>query len=117
VHATDLGVEQPQIVVDLGGGADRGAGRPHRVLLLEGHRRTDLLDAIDVGPVDAVQEHPGIGRERLDVAPLALGEERVEGQRGFSGAGDAGDDGEAIVGNLERDVLEVVLARSLDPEP
>ena len=56
-------------------------------------------------------------RQRLDVPPLPLREERVEGQRRLAGAGDAGDDGEPIVRNLEGDVLEVVLAGSLDPEP
>ena len=117
VNAADLRVEQPQVVVDLGRGADRGARGPDRVLLLQGHGRADLLDTIDVGAVDPIEEHPRVGRQRLDVAPLPLGEERVEGQGGFAGAGDAGDDGEPIVGNLEGDVLEVVLAGSLDPEP
>ena len=117
VNAADLRVEQPQVVVDLGRGADRGARGPDRVLLLQGHGRADLLDTIDVGAIDPIEEHPRVGRQRLDVAPLPLGEERVEGQGGFAGAGDAGDDGEPIVGNLEGDVLEVVLAGSLDPEP
>src|SRR5437879_550115 len=73
------------------------------------------LDLVDVGTIDAVEEHPRVARERFDVPPLPLGEQRVEGQRRLAGAGHARDDGEAIVGNLERDVLQVVLPGSLDP--
>src|SRR6266540_2208190 len=110
VDVADLRVEQPEVVVDLGGGADRRARRPDRVLLLQGHRRADLLDLVHVGTVDPLEEHPGVGREGLDVTPLALGEERVESERGLTGAGHPGHDGEAVVGDLERDVLEVVLS-------
>ena len=117
VDAADLRVQQAQVVVHLGGGAHRGARRAHGVLLLERHGGPDVLDAVHVGPVEPVEEHARVGRERLDVAPLALGEQGVEGERGFARAGDAGDDGEPVVGNVERDVLQVVLAGSLDPEP
>src|SRR6267378_7367805 len=116
VHPADLRVEQSEVVVDLGRGADGGACGAHGILLLEGHRGTDLLDAVDVGPVDPLEEHPRVRRERLDVAPLALREQRVERQRRLARAGDAGDDGEAIVRDLDRDVLEVVLPGSLDAE-
>jgi len=44
--------EQAQVVVDLGGGADGGARRPDRILLLERDGRTDLLDPVHVRPVD-----------------------------------------------------------------
>ena len=117
VDAADLRVEQAQVVVDLGGGAHRRARGADRILLLERHRRPHVLDAIHVGPIDPVEEHARVRRERFDVAPLALGEQRVEGERGLAGAGDAGDDGEPIVRDLEGDVLEVVLAGSLDTEP
>src|SRR5439155_12659818 len=92
VNPTDLGVEQAQVVVHLGRGADRGTSRADGVLLLEGDGGTDLLDPVDVGAIHAIEEHAGVRRERLDVAPLALGEERVEGQGRLAGAGDAGED-------------------------
>src|SRR5262249_49934340 len=63
VHAPDLRVEQPQVVVDLGRGADGGARGPDRVLLLEGDGRADLLDAVDVGAVDSIEEHSRVRRE------------------------------------------------------
>ena len=42
--------------------------------------------------VDAVEELPRVGAEGLDVAPLALGVERVEDERRLPGTGDARHD-------------------------
>src|SRR2546430_5075257 len=117
VDVPDLRVQEAEIVVDLRGGADRRARRPHRVLRLEGDRGPDLLDPVHVGAVHPIEEHPRIGGQRLDVPPLPFGEERVEGQRRLAGAGHARHDREPVVRDLERDVLEVVLPGSVDPEP
>src|SRR5216110_3182697 len=62
VHPANLGVEEAQVVVHLGCRAHRGAGRADGILLLEGDGRTDLFDPIDVGTVDAIEEHAGVGR-------------------------------------------------------
>ena len=117
VDAADLREEQAQVVVHLRGGAHRGARRAHGVLLLERDGGTDVLDPVDVGPVEPLEEHARVGGERLDVAPLALGEQGVEGERGFPRSRDARDHGHPVVGNVDRDVLQVVLAGSLDAEP
>ena len=74
------------------------------------------LDEVDVGLVHLPEELPRVGRQRLDVAPLALGEDRVEGQRGLARPGEAGEDDEAVAGQLDADVLEVVLAGAADDE-
>ena len=47
------------------------------------------VDPVGVGLVELREELPRVGRERLDVAPLALGVERVEGQRALARAADA----------------------------
>ena len=73
-------IQQPQIVVDLGDGADRRPRVAVGGLLVDGHRRRQALDEVDVGLVHLTEELPGIRRQRLDVAPLALGEDGVEGQ-------------------------------------
>ncbi len=49
-------------------------------LLLEGDRGRQAVDAVDVGFAHQLQELAGIGRERFDVAALALGIDRVERQ-------------------------------------
>ena len=84
------------------------------VFLLDGDGGRNAIDGIDVGLVHAVEELPDIGGERLDVAPLAFGVERVKGERRFSGAGRAGDDGELTEGDFEVESLEVVLAAAFE---
>ena len=49
------------------------------------------VNGVDVGALHLVEKLPGIGGERLDVAPLALGVNRVERERGFAGAAQARD--------------------------
>ena len=80
VRLADARVEQAQVVVDLGDRADRRPRVLRRRLLVDRHRRRQALDEVDVGLVHLAQELPGIGRQRFDVAALALGEDRVEGQ-------------------------------------
>ena len=67
---------------------------------------------VDLRLVHAVEELPRVGRERLDVAALAFGVQRVEHQRGLARAGHAGDDDELVQRNVEVEVLEIVLARA-----
>ena len=76
----DPGIEQPQIVVNLGDRADRAAGVARRRLLVDGYRRRQPLDEVDVGLVHLAQELAGVSRQRLDVTPLPLGVDGVEGQ-------------------------------------
>ena len=108
------GEEELQVVVDLGQGADGRAGGADVVFLLDGDGGRDAVDAVDVGLVHAVEELPNVRREGLDVAALAFGVERVEGERGLAGAGGAGDDGELAEGEVEVEVAEVVLAGAAD---
>ncbi len=85
-HA-DAGVEQPQVVVNLGDGADGGARIVGDALLINSDRRTEALDGFHVGLVHLAEELPRVGAERLDVASLPLGEDGIERQGGFPGAG------------------------------
>src|SRR5205807_7656417 len=64
----------------------------------------------------AFLDNPGPCVQGLDVAPLAFGVDRVEGQRGFPGSGHAGDDRDLIMRDPQRDVFEVVLPRAGDDE-
>ena len=60
------------------------------------------------------EELAGVGRQRLDVAALALGVDRVERQRRLARPRQAGEDDELVAGQLERDVAEVVLPGAPD---
>ncbi len=104
-------VQQPQVVVDLGDGPD---GRPRVAagrLLVDGHRRGQPVDEVHVGLVHLAEELAGIRRQRLHVPALALGEDGVERQAGLAGAGQPGEHDHRVPGQVERHVLEVVLAR------
>ena len=105
------GVEQAQVVVDLGDGSDGGAGAAAGGLLLDGDGRAKALDRVHVGPLDLIEELAGIGGERLDVAALSLGIDGVEGKRTLARAGEPGDHRERIAGNAHIDIAQVVLAR------
>ena len=116
VRAAGAGEQQAQVVVDLGDGADGGPRVAVGRLLVDGDRRRQALDEVDVGLVHLPEELPRVGRQRLDVAALALGEDRVERQGRLARAGQAGEHDEGVAGQLEADVLEVVLAGTTDDE-
>ena len=114
VRTPDPRVEQAQVVVDLGHGADRRARVARGRLLVDRDRRAEAVDVVDVRLLHHLQELPRVGRERLDVPALALRVDRVEGERRLAGAGQPGDADEAVPRQPDGDVLEVVLAGAVD---
>ncbi len=111
VRRANRGVEQAQVVVDLGDGAHGGARAAAGGLLLDGDGRTEALDGVHVGPLDLVEKLARVGGERLDIAALALGIDGVEGERALAGAGEAGDHRERVARDAHVDVAQIVLAR------
>ena len=108
--------EQAEEVVDLGRGAHGGAAGGGGVALLDGHCGGESLDPVDIRLLQAVEELFGVGRKGLDVAALASREEGVERQGGLSGPRRPGDDRERVPGQVQIDVLQVVLASTPDPD-
>ena len=106
----DARPQEAQVVVDFGDRADGRARVLARRLLLDGDGRRQAVDLVDVRLLHLLEELPGVGRERLDVAPLPFGVDRVEGERRLARAGQAGDDHQPVAGDGEVDVLQVVLA-------
>src|SRR5205085_11483578 len=106
--------KEPQVVVDLGNRADGRARIVARRLLLDGDGGREPLDQVDVGLLHQLEELARVRRERLDVASLPLGVERVEGKRALARAGEAGDHDQTVARQLDRDVLQVVRARAAD---
>src|SRR5437867_8910132 len=66
--------------------------------------------------VHAIEELSRIGGEALDVAPLALRIEDVEGEARLARAGDPGDHGQGVQRHADVDALQVVLARTDDDD-
>ena len=78
VRLADPRPQQAQVVVDLGHRADGRARVARGRLLVDRDRRRETLDRVDVRLVHLAQELARVGRERLDVAALALRVDRVE---------------------------------------
>ena len=108
--------QQAQVIVDLGHRAHRGARVLGGRLLVDGHRRRQPVDGVEVGLVHLAEELAGVARQALDVAALPLGVDRVEGEARLARAREAGDDDELVAGDLDVDVLEVVLAGAADDD-
>ena len=107
----DTRPKQFQIIIDLGHGSDGGTRRFDLVRLLDRDRRRNAADIVDARLVHAVEELPHVGTESFDVAALAFGVNRFEGEAGFSGAARAGNNGQFTQGKIDIDAFEIVLAR------
>ena len=102
--------------MNLGDRADGRARVMAGCLLLDRDGRREPFDQIDIRLVHALQKLPGIGGERFDIAPLAFGVKRIEGERGFARAGESGDDDHVVARQVEIDVFQVVRARAANPD-
>ena len=109
-------VEETEVLGDLGDGRDGGLAGAARDALFNRDGGWDAGEAVDGGARELFDELSRVGRHRFHEAALAFGEDDVEGEGGFAGAGDAGDDGELAVQNREREIFEIVLAGAFDAE-
>src|SRR5262249_50875868 len=73
--------EKTQVIRNLGDGANRGTRRLGQWPLFDGDCRREPLDAIDIRLGKLLEKLPRVRRERLNVSTLALGINRVEGER------------------------------------
>ena len=106
--------QQTQIIVNL---RHRAHGRTRvaaRRLLVDRNRRTQAFDIIHIRLIHLPQKLACIGRQRLHITALAFSINRVEGQAALAAARKAGDDHHFITRYLYRDILQVVLTRTLD---
>ena len=116
VRPPDARVQQAQVVVDLGDSAHGRARVPRGRLLVDRDRRREPVDRVDVRFLHHLQELARVRRERLDVAALPLGIDRVEGERGLPRAREARHADQRVSGQADGDVLEVVLAGAVYDE-
>ena len=104
--------EKSEIIVDLRYGANRGTRVAPRRLLFNRDRRGEPLDRVDIGLFHEPEELPSVGRQRLHVSPLALGIDRIKCEARLPRPGKPGDHREAVPRDPNRDVLQIVLART-----
>ena len=108
------GPEQAEIVVDLGDGAHGGARVLAGGFLVDGDGGGQALDVVYIGLLHLAQEHPGIGAQRLHIPALALGVQRLEGERRLARAGQAGEHHQLVPGDGDIDIFEVIFPGALD---
>ena len=104
-----LGVEQAKIVVDLGDRRDGRFPAAAAGALLDRDGRRNAEQQLDVRLGEHLEKLTRVGRQAVDVAPLALGVDDVEGESRLSGPGKPRDDDDRVARNVDRDVTEVVL--------
>src|SRR6266550_2540584 len=102
--------EDPQIIINFGRGRDGRSRIRARTTLLDGDRWRKSLDEIDVWLFHSIEKLPSISRETFDVAALAFGVKRVEGQRRFPRTTQAGNNNQLFPRKFHVKVLEIVLA-------
>ena len=117
VRHADVGEQQAEVVVDFGDRADGRSRVRAGGLLLDRDRRRQALDQVDVRLLHLLEKLPRVGGQRLDVAALPFGVERVERQRRLARPRQPGDDHELVARDVDVDVLQVVDARAADGNP
>ena len=108
--------EQTEVIVDFSRGADGGAARLGRVLLLDRDGWRDAFHRIHIRLLHTLEKLLGVCGKRLHVPALTLGEKRVERERALAGPRWTGDDRELPPGQIQVDALEVVLASSANAD-
>ena len=80
--------QQPQVVMNLGYGADRRAGVAGTGALLDGDGGREPLDVIDIRLVHHREELARVGGQGFHVPAPSLGVDRVEGEGRLAGPGE-----------------------------
>src|SRR5258708_8240346 len=66
------------------------------------------FEGVDIRLLHHREELPGVRRQRFDIAPLTLGINGVEGERGLAGTRKAGEDDQSIARQVEIDIFQVM---------
>jgi hypothetical protein len=109
-------IQQPQIVEDFSSGGDCGTWIAGRILLFDGNRRGEALNLVDVGLFNPLKELASISRERLNIPPLTLGIDGIEGERALPRARNAAEHRQLSMRNLAGDVFQIMCPRPADDD-
>ncbi len=112
VGDADTRPQQAHVVVDFGDRADGGARIAAGGLLLDGDRWRQAFDEVHVRLAHQLEELTRIGRQALNIAPLALGVDGVEGETALARARKAGEHNQLAARDIHADVLQIVLPRA-----
>ena len=110
------GEKQTHERIDVGIGSHRGPGILRRLLLVDDHGDGQSLDLVHMRASILGQILLHKGRERIVELPSGLGGDGVQHQRALPGARNAGKNGDLVFGDVQGDVLEVVLPGTPDAD-
>ena len=116
IGLADAGVEQPQGGVHIADGAHGRAGVAAQPGLVHNDRGGEVVDALHLGLFVFGQPSPHERRVGLIHLPLALGGDGVKDDAGFPGAGDSGKHHDFSLGNIQRDIFQIVLPKPPDDD-
>ena len=108
--------EQTQIILDFRHRAHGGAGVVAGGFLIDRNGWRQPLNRIHIGLVHLAEKLARIGGQALDVPPLPLGKDRVEGQGALATATHTGENHQPVAGNRQINILEIVLAGTPHPD-
>ena len=109
VRCSDSGIQQTKIVIDFRYRSDRGTRIPVCRFLVNGDRRRQSLDGINIRFFHLPEELAGVRRQRLHVAPLSFRINGVKSQRRLPGTGKSCENNKFISRNINADILQVML--------
>jgi hypothetical protein len=118
-RGADVGGAEPaeddaQHRVGVGRRSHRGAGVGAHPFLVDDDRRAQVVQGVHVGSAQARHERLDERRIGLVDQPLRLRGDGAEHQGGLPGPGDAGEDGEPPLGDVQGDVGQVILPGPAD---
>ena len=116
VRLAEPAEQDAQHRVGVGGRADRRARVGAHPLLVDDDRGGQALQQVDLGPRQVGHEALDERAVRLVDHPLRLRGDGAEDQRALPRAGDAREHRQPALGQLDADVLQVVLASTLHPD-
>ena len=80
----ELHVEEPQKVMDLGHGGDRGLAAASARTLLDGDSGWDAKNRVHIRLAGRLHDGARVGVQRLEIAPLSFVEQNVKRESGFA---------------------------------
>ena len=101
----DTGIQKAKVVIDFRHRTHSGAGVFGGRFLVDGNRWGKTVNGVNIRLVHLTQEHPGIGTQTLNIAPLPFGIHGVEGEAGLPASGKPCHNSEFVPGNHDVNVL------------
>ena len=116
VRLAEAAEQHPQHRVGVGRRADRRAGVGAHPLLVDDDRGRQPFQHVDLGP--AQRRHESLHERAVGLVdqPLRLRRDGAEHQRRLARSRDAGEHRQPPLGDLDADVLQVVLPGALDAD-